>query len=159
MIAIPKRLSHFDFHAYNLMVLPSGDLGLIDYQDACQVSWVRDIVSLINDRGMDEKLGCSLQKDLLRHFSSSVPHAGNLPHDYDMTLLHWDLRVCGRFEKLGKTKKTDRYQQWLPGTQRRLGRTLARSYRSVHGFDDLLEVVARLSPEAREGINDPWTLF
>lgn len=158
IISFPKILVHFDFNAWNLFVSPDGGLRVLDYQDACLASPARDIVSLINDRGMDEMLGKSLHTQILQYYYQAAAPSELFSYWYDMTLLHWDFRVAGRFLKLCKTRNTERYQQWVPGTVRRLGRTLVRSYRGIHGLEDVLEILRVLSPEIREGSEDPWPL-
>lgn len=154
--SFPRVLSHFDFNAWNLFVGPGGEIRILDYQDACLVTPARDIVSLINDRGMDELLGQSLHRRLLNHYMEVIKPVEDFQHIYNLTLLHWDFRVAGRFVKLCRNANTDRYLQWLPGTVRRLGRTLVRSYKTVHHLDDVMEILMELIPEVHEGVNDPW---
>lgn len=157
MGSFPKAVTHFDFHAYNLMIRPDGELVVIDFQDMSLGSPARDVVSLLNDRGMDERLGPSLHSRLYQCAEQALGYEPAVFRGYyDTTLLHWDLRVSGRFNKLTLERGTDRYQQWIPGTLRRLGRTLMRSYRSIHGLEDVLEVATKLCPEVREGVEDPW---
>lgn len=158
VVSFPRALSHFDFHGYNIMVDEEGRVLLIDYQDACLVSNARDVVSLLNDRDMDVKLGATRHAALLRYFAETLKVGSDFTLHYNLTLLHWDLRVAGRFVKLCKSHNTERYLKWLPGTLRRLGRTLHRSYRALHGLDDLLEVLIKLAPETAEGVQDPWPL-
>jgi aminoglycoside/choline kinase family phosphotransferase len=156
--SFPKTLAHFDFNAYNLFVGEAGEMRVLDFQDACLVSPVRDIVSLINDRGMDETLGYGRHGELLEYYSKKLRPGAKFPFQYNTTLLHWDFRVSGRFLKLMQKQNTKRYQQWLPGTLRRLGRTLARCHGGIHRLDDVFEIVTRLSGEAREGAGDSWEL-
>jgi len=152
IMSFPKRLSHFDFHGHNILVRDDGALVLIDYQDACLMSPTRDIVSLFNDCGMDEVLGSSRHARLLAYAKEKLPELKGFEHCYHMTLLHWDFRVSGRFLKLCKTKNTERYLQWVPGTLRRLGRTLAASHQELHGMSDVLEILQRLLPEFKDGM-------
>ena len=156
LASFPKTLSYFDFNSHNIMVQGEGRLRVIDFQDACLVSPARDIASLINDRGMDDILGRTLHDRLLALFHREINTDPQFPFFYNTTLLHWDLRVSGRFEKLCGLQKTEKYRQWLPGICRRLGRTLIRSYKSIHGLETLLEIASEISPEVREGIEDPW---
>ncbi len=156
IVSIPRKPSHFDFHGFNLLVDRDCQLRVIDFQDCSFISEARDLVSLVNDRDMDSILGRSRQEALIRYYLERLKPGAAFQKHYDLTLLHWDLRVAGRFVKLCQTKKTDRYYEWLPGTLRRLGRTLVRIHREIHGLDDMLDIVSRLSGEAREGIADPW---
>jgi aminoglycoside/choline kinase family phosphotransferase len=45
----PQVCVHRDYHSRNLMVLPEGDLGVIDFQDAVIGPITYDIVSLLRD--------------------------------------------------------------------------------------------------------------
>lgn len=156
IMSFPKALSLFDCNAHNLFVSPNADLRVLDFQDSCLVTAARDIVSLINDRGIDQLLGKSRHETLLKYFIESSSFSAEFQSVYDMTLLHWDLRVTGRFVKLNQKFNTDKYQQWIPSTLRRLGRTLKRTEKSLHGLDSLLDVAYKLSAEVREGFSDPW---
>lgn len=156
--AQPKTLAHFDYMAFNLFVLPSGELCVLDYQDMSLNSPVRDIISLVNDRDMDMALGQSRHAALLKYFVDKVQPGPLFAQWYDEYLLHWDFRVSGRFLQLADKRGIERYRQWVPGTLRRLGRTMLRAYPRMHGFDDVLEILMRLSPEIEEGTKDPWPL-
>lgn len=151
IMSFPKRLSHFDYHGHNLLVREDGVLRMIDYQDACLMPPLRDLVSLLNDRGMDEVLGSSRHERLLAYGKKQIPALADFDHQYHMTLLHWDFRVSGQFLRLCKAKNSERYLQWVPGTLRRLGRTLVKSHKELHGMSDALEILLKLLPEVREG--------
>lgn len=45
----PQALVHRDFHSRNLMCLPDGELGMIDFQDAVKGPISYDVVSLLRD--------------------------------------------------------------------------------------------------------------
>jgi aminoglycoside/choline kinase family phosphotransferase len=154
--AHPPSVSHFDFMASNIQVLPSGELCLLDFQDMCLDSPARDIVSLLNDRGIDEVLGRDLQKRLLALVLSYVDDRSHFASMYDEYLLHWDFRVSGRFALLSDVKGVERYRAWIPSTLRRLGRTLARVRNSLDGAADVLHVLSDFSPEISYGAQDPW---
>jgi aminoglycoside/choline kinase family phosphotransferase len=156
LAAHPTSVSHFDFMASNIHILPSGDLCLLDFQDMCIDSPARDIVSLLNDRGIDEVLGRELQQRLLSFYQSlgnSHPHFASL---YDEYLLHWDFRVSGRFAFLSGHKGIERYRAFIPSTLRRLGRTLGRVKDSMEGAGDVVRVLSEFSPEISYGAQDPW---
>lgn len=158
IMSFPRALSLFDYNTHNLFVSPDGNLRVLDFQDACLVNCARDLVSLINDRGLDELLGYDRHSKLFTYFKSAVKIPANFDLIYNLTLLHWDLRVSGRFVKLNTTLNTTKYEQWIPSTLRRLGRTLRRCEKAVHGLSTLLEIGHKFSPEVREGFADPWEL-
>jgi aminoglycoside/choline kinase family phosphotransferase len=159
----PKVLSHVDYMGHNILITKEAALTLIDFQDASTISPVRDIVSLINDRGMDEHLGESLHRELLSYFIEEI--SGTEPGAYESFceqytdyLFHWDCRVSGRFSKLCYQDGVERYGQWIEGTLRRLGRTVSRMENRFPGMDDLIEIFANYLPEFKEGMQDPWAL-
>jgi aminoglycoside/choline kinase family phosphotransferase len=154
----PKILSHFDFMSHNIYVTSEGGLRIIDFQDACTVSPVRDIVSLINDRDIDVSLGKSLHRQLLEYYMKEMETGESFQEQYNECLLHWDLRVAGRFIYLCEKKKAERYREWVPGTLRRIGRTLFRVEHSMPKVDDVIDILSGLSGEIREGLEDPWPL-
>ncbi|MBN8548364.1 MAG: phosphotransferase [Deltaproteobacteria bacterium] len=154
----PRKLSHFDYMSHNLFVTPEGGIRVLDFQDMCLVSPVRDIVSLINDRDTDSALGKSRHARLLEYFMKELAVDAAFPQRYNEYMLHWDFRVSGRFVLLAEQRGIARYGKWIPGTLRRLGRTLVRAHRDIHGLSDVLDMLVKLSPEIREGSEDPWDL-
>ena len=154
----PRTLSHFDFMSHNIYVTSEGGLRIIDFQDACTVSPVRDIVSLINDRDIDVSLGKSLHRQLLEYYMKEMETGERFTEQYNECLLHWDLRVAGRFIYLCEKKKAERYREWVPGTLRRIGRTLFRMEHNMPKVDDVITILSGLSDEIRRGFEDPWPL-
>jgi aminoglycoside/choline kinase family phosphotransferase len=154
----PRTLSHFDFMSHNIYVTSEGGLRIIDFQDACTVSPVRDIVSLINDRDIDVSLGKSLHRQVLEYYMKEMGTGEGFQEQYNECLLHWDLRVAGRFIYLSEKKRAERYREWVPGTLRRIGRTLFRVEHSMRKVDDVITILSGLSDEIREGLEDPWPL-
>jgi len=122
---LPFRLAHRDFHAWNLMCKPSGELGVIDFQDALLAPYPYDLISLLNDRDTDSALGEALSSELMSRFSSLIdaPKA-RFSLDCTRTLLQRDLKVVGRFAKLNQERGLSHYLQWIPGTMRRVERGL-----------------------------------
>ena len=53
MASQPQVLVHRDYHAGNLMLLPQGEVGMLDFQDAVIGSPVYDVVSLLRDAYID----------------------------------------------------------------------------------------------------------
>lgn len=123
LLKMPPVLSHRDFHAWNLMVLPQQYIGVIDFQDALMATAYYDIVSLLNDRDMDSLLGRDLYYKALNYFFSLVKQS--MPkRDYLIVLLQRDLKVAGRFAKLEFVMKKLGYAKWIPGTVRRIISTI-----------------------------------
>lgn len=152
----PKQVSHFDYMASNIHILSGGELCLIDFQDMCLDSPARDVVSLLNDRDADSTLGRARQQELLALFMRDINRHTNFPSLYDEYLLLWDFRVAGRFALLSEQRGIARYGAWLPGTVRRLGRTLSRVRASIPHADEALRALQAFSPLIKEGSEDPW---
>jgi aminoglycoside/choline kinase family phosphotransferase len=154
--AHPQQVAHFDFMAANIHVLPEGELCLIDFQDMCLDSAARDVVSLLNDRGMDEALGRDRQQRLLAFYMEQQRLTASFAALYDEYLLLWDFRVSGRFALLAEQRGIARYSAWIPGTVARLGRTLARLQNSWPEARQALIELAAFSPDIKRGSLDPW---
>lgn len=154
----PGTLSHFDFMSHNIYVTAEGELIIIDFQDACMVSPVRDLVSLINDRDVDASLGKDRHRALLEYYQQVMDVGASFKRQYNECLLHWDLRVAGRFILLSEEKKMEKYREWVPGTLRRIGRTLSRMEKCMRKSDEVISSLAAISPEIREGLEDPWPM-
>ncbi len=152
----PLQPSHFDFMASNIHILPDGELCLIDFQDMCLDSPARDVVSLLNDRDSDSALGRERQRRLLSFFMREINSHRDFQRLYDEYLLLWDFRVSGRFALLAERRGIQRYNAWIPGTLRRLGRTLVRARKLIPYAEDALAVLSGFSPEVDEGRRDPW---
>ncbi len=152
----PLQPSHFDFMASNIHVLSNRELCLIDFQDMCLDSPARDVVSLLNDRDSDSSLGRDRQRKLLSFFMKEINSHPQFPQLYDEYLLLWDFRVSGRFALLAQKRGILHYKAWIPGTLRRLGRTLTRAQKAIPHAAEALAVLSSFSPEVEEGRRDPW---
>lgn len=147
----PRVLVHRDFHSWNLLIDRTGDLRVIDFQDACLGTRAYDLVALLNDRDTDELLGRRRYNMLLEHFIEAADTDEDFLEEYLLTLLQRDLKVAGRFSKLAVVRGLDAYRQWVPGTMRRLGRTLeALAERGVlKGAGELLAALDNLFSTVR----------
>ena len=152
----PRVVSHFDYMSSNIHILPNGELCLLDFQDMCLDSPARDIVSLLNDRDSDSALGKPRHTELLKTYLSEMNTEPRFSDLYNEYLLLWDLRVSGRFALLAEKRGISNYSRWIPGTLRRLGRTLLRSRDSIPYAADTLKDLSCFSPEIYQGLKDPW---
>lgn len=152
----PKALSHFDYMSHNVHVRDNGELVLIDFQDAIQTSSCRDVFTILNDRGIDEALGEPLQKRLLQYYIDHINKDPDFIRHYEEMNLYWSFRVSGLFRHLSSNMNMPTYQEWIPGTLRRLGRTLFRSQTFYPEISELLKFLPTLANEIAEGVEDPW---
>jgi hypothetical protein len=120
----PVALAHRDFHSWNLFLDSNREVRNIDFQDACMAPRMYDIAALLNDRDTDASLGAE-RVDMLRgYFFEQFGLGDEAMLEYYMTLLQRDLKVAGRFLKLARTRGLYQYGDWVPGTLRRIRRTL-----------------------------------
>jgi len=119
-----QTLSLRDFHSWNILVRPNHTLGIIDFQDALLAPRTYDLVSLLNDRDTDALLGEKNYYQLLEYFFKNHPQAEELRAEYPLVLLQRDLKVAGRLSKMVHVRQLPLYAKWIPGTVRRIARTL-----------------------------------
>ncbi|MCC6953505.1 MAG: phosphotransferase [Deltaproteobacteria bacterium] len=156
--SFPKILAHRDFHSWNLMVDPSEQVRVIDFQDALLATGSYDLVSLLNDRDADSALGDRLYVQLVQGFYTAAGSRADFYAEYDRALLQRDLKVAGRFAKLSTVRGLTTYAAWIPGTLRRIGRTLERITASggQHAlYGSLLELLCDHFPEVKAGALNP----
>ncbi len=122
----PKVLSHRDYHGWNLLVSPSDEIRVIDFQDALLATTPYDLVSLLNDRDMDSLLGREVYTSCVHYFRRRAGFDAEWLNTYDRVLLQRDLKGAGRFAKLVNVRGLEQYGRWIPGTVRRIGSTLER---------------------------------
>lgn len=156
--SFPTVLVHRDFHSWNLMIDPRQKIRVIDFQDALLGLGAYDAVGLLNDRDTDSALGTEHYVELVRYFASKWRAHHPFYEEYDRTLLQRDLKVAGRFAKLVSVRGLNQYGAWIPGTLRRLGRTLERLTEGRGeraAYSRLLEIMTEIVPDVRAGADDP----
>ncbi len=150
--SLPKVLTHRDFHGWNLLIDARDRLRVIDFQDALMAPRTYDLVGLLNDRDMDSLLGRERYTALVHAFREMCGAQAEFFHEYDRVLLQRDLKVSGRFAKLTE-KGLPRYQEWIPGTLRRIGRTLSRlSDEGESAFAETTTIIRGYFPEIDKGL-------
>jgi aminoglycoside/choline kinase family phosphotransferase len=141
-LAQPQVVVHRDYHSRNLMVLPNGELGLIDFQDAVIGPCTYDPVSLLRDCYIvwpREDVERWLE-NFRREYWPDEPAAAFL-RDFDWMGLQRHLKVLGIFARLNLRDGKPRYLDDLPLV---LHYTLsvARRYKEfsafVQWFDEIL---------------------
>lgn len=120
---LPLVLVHRDFHSWNLIVSPEQSVSVLDFQDALMGPRTYDLVSLINDRDMDSRLGDLRCEMLKEYFQKESGFEDGFAREYQLVLLQRDLKVSGRFAKLFLNRGLGVYRRWIPGTLKRMART------------------------------------
>ena len=153
----PQVLCHFDFESRNLILLPNGGVGVLDYQDAILGPIFLDPVSLLKD------LNCiSNRKEIisfLKIYTSKACEENLLPkmkeRDYlryfDFTGLQRQLRILGTLSRLHlRDKKSYR----LPDLIKTLDFLLETSsnYTELKDFNNFLKDI--ISPELTKSLKE-----
>ena len=158
---LPRVLSHRDYHCWNLMVDYLGRLRIIDFQDALMAPMLYDFIPLLNDRDTDAAIGIDRYKKLVKRFYELSGKRDTFFYEYDRVLLQRDFKVAGRFNKLAKDRGLVSYLDWVPGTIRRLGRTLERMSHQkdcAQCYKDALSILCVEVTGVAEGAQTPLRL-
>jgi len=111
--ALPRVLSHRDYHGHNLFV-QNGAIRVIDFQDALLAPHAQDLAVLLTTRDTTRVITPAIEERLLNYYigglsryiggisqrSESTPSADALMTSYRMCVLQHALKVIGRFEWL-----------------------------------------------------------
>jgi N-acetylmuramate 1-kinase len=138
----PKVWVHRDFHARNLMLLPSSQIMLIDYQDAVIGPLMYDIVSLLKD--CYYLWPTAVSKQCLHYFCQQMIHCDILPGDhpiyqrwFDWMGLQRHLKVLGIFSRLAYRDHKPHYLKYLPRVWH-YALTVCTQYPELHPLVSLL---------------------
>jgi len=118
---------HRDFHSRNIMLTPSGALGIIDYQDAMCGAVTYDLVSLLKDcyiafdRDKIETLALHLKERLAL---DATPK--EFLKWFDFTGMQRHIKVLGIFSRLHLRDGKDGYLKDIPLTRSYLIKTASR---------------------------------
>jgi len=114
-----QRVVHRDFHSRNIMCLPDGSLGLIDFQDAVVGPVTYDPVSLLKDCYVqwprpDQLRWLEAHRQALQSAGVKVPAESVFIRDFDLVGLQRHLRVLGVFARLCLRDGKPEYLKDLP---------------------------------------------
>jgi N-acetylmuramate 1-kinase len=134
LAAEPRVLCHRDYHSRNLM-LTSGDLFIIDFQDARMGPDTYDLASLLRDSYVD--LDDEALTDLIEHFVALKRDAGDpagacaagFRQRFDLMALQRNLKALGTFGYQTTARSNPVYMQYIPRTLRYVRQTLRREPR------------------------------
>jgi aminoglycoside/choline kinase family phosphotransferase len=123
--ALPRVLSHRDYHYQNLFIQEHGGavrIRVIDFQDALMAPAAQDLAVLLTTRDTGALISPALESDLLDYYFGAAAGRGALGLDrsafvqsYRWCVLQHALKVIGRFVFLEQTGKAG-YTQYLPAT-------------------------------------------
>jgi aminoglycoside/choline kinase family phosphotransferase len=103
-----------DYHADNLMVLPDGSLGLLDFQDALAGHAAYDLVSLLQDARRD--VSPALEEAMLRRYveGAGVEDPALFRAHYEILGAQRNLKILGIFTRLWKRDGKPSYPRMHP---------------------------------------------
>ena len=130
----PQALCHRDYHARNLMLV-SGELVLIDFQDARRGPMAYDLVSLLNDSYVVHD--AEFVGEMTALFEDSVGAA--VYEDYDVAALQRNLKALGTFGYQISRRGNDVYERYLEHTETMVRDNFERNPR----WDALRRILAR----------------
>jgi len=112
-----------DYHAENIMLLPDGAQGLIDFQDALVGHPAYDVVSLLQDARRD--VSEELEADMLAHYIARAGADAGFAADYARLGAQRNAKIVGIFTRLWQRDGKPRYLAMIPRVWAALERDLA----------------------------------
>lgn len=112
-----------DYHAENIMLLPNGEQGLIDFQDALAGHPAYDLVSLLQDARRD--VSPQLEAVMLEHYKEHAKPDADFDLHYALLGAQRNTKIIGIFTRLWKRDGKERYLGFLPRMWDLLERDLA----------------------------------
>ena len=112
-----------DYHAENIMLLPNGEQGLIDFQDALVGHPAYDLVSLLQDARRD--VAPELEAAMLQHYAERADCGEDFAADYAVLGAQRNVKIVGIFARLAERDGKPRYLAMIPRVWAALERDLA----------------------------------
>jgi aminoglycoside/choline kinase family phosphotransferase len=146
--AEPKGFTHRDYQSRNLMILPSGEQAIIDFQDALLGPRQYDLVALLRDSYVE--LPADLVDRMIRRYLEKLAAAGGPRLAYpgfralfDLLTVQRKLKDAGRFVFIDRVKKNPGFLPSIPASLRYVRDAFARR----PDLAPLQEILARHVPE------------
>ena len=112
-----------DYHAENIMLLPNGEQGLIDFQDALVGHPAYDLVSLLQDARRD--VSVELERRMLDRYLAQVDADPDFEADYARLGAQRNAKIVGIFARLWKRDGKPRYLAMIPRVWEAMERDLS----------------------------------
>lgn len=112
-----------DYHAENIMLLPDGGQGIIDFQDALIGHPAYDLVSLLQDARRD--VDPALEQAMLQYYRKATGVNADFALHYALLGAQRNTKIIGIFTRLWKRDGKQRYLSFLPRMWGLLERDLA----------------------------------
>lgn len=103
-----------DYHADNLMWLPDGEVGLLDYQDAVTGHPAYDLLSLLEDARRD--VSPETASTMIKYFTAALPASeqDSFSEDYAILAAQRNCKIIGIFNRLSRRDGKNHYLSYLP---------------------------------------------
>ncbi|HWE25919.1 MAG TPA: phosphotransferase [Myxococcales bacterium] len=148
LAAAPRGFTHRDYQSRNIMVLPSGDQVVIDFQDALQGPRQYDLVALLRDSYVE--LPRDLIDEMLGRYLRELKKEGGPRLDerefvafFDLLTVQRKLKDAGRFVFIDQVKKNPSFLPHIPSSLRYVKDALARQPHLAN----VRKILARHVPE------------
>jgi N-acetylmuramate 1-kinase len=148
LAAAPRGFTHRDYQSRNIMVLPSGEQVVIDFQDALQGPRQYDLVALLRDSYVE--LPRELIDEMLRRYLREFQKEGGPRLDerefvsfFDLLTVQRKLKDAGRFVFIDQVKKNPSFLPHIPSSLRYVKDALARQPELANAR----QILARYVPE------------
>lgn len=148
LAAEPLGFTHRDYQSRNLMVLPSGEQAVIDFQDALLGPRQYDLVALLRDSYVE--LEAPLVEAMIRRWLEAFAAAGGPRLEYgpfratfDLLTVQRKLKDAGRFVYIDRVKGNPGFLPSIPASLRYVREALVRRPELA----ELQAVLARHVPE------------
>jgi N-acetylmuramate 1-kinase len=112
-----------DYHSENIMLLPDGSQGIIDFQDALIGHPAYDLVSLLQDARRD--VDPALEQAMLGHYRTESAVGKDFDLHYALLGAQRNAKIIGIFTRLWKRDGKERYLGFMPRMWGLLERDLA----------------------------------
>ena len=112
-----------DYHAENIMLLPGGKQGIIDFQDALVGHPAYDLVSLLQDARCDVTV--ELERAMIEYYLARIDAGPEFEADYARLGAQRNAKIVGIFTRLYKRDGKSRYLAMIPRVWGAMERDLA----------------------------------
>ncbi len=139
----PTVCVHRDYHSRNLMVLPNGELGVLDFQDTVLGALTYDLVSLLRDCYIDwsdEQIETWLRDYFEQLQTANVVECNFVQFKrwFDLMGMQRHLKVCGIFSRLHLRDDKPDYLKSIPRTLNYIVQVCG-AYSELHEFQRFLQ--------------------
>ncbi|HWV39225.1 MAG TPA: phosphotransferase [Vulgatibacter sp.] len=145
---LPRGFTHRDFQSRNLMLLPDGELALIDFQDSLQGPRQYDLVALLRDSYVElpmEFVERMIARYLDRLEAEGGPRLEREPFvaDFHLLTVQRKLKDAGRFVFIDRVKGNPSFLPYVSPSLRYVKEALARRPE----LEELAAILRRHVPE------------